>query len=569
MLVRLHSSKLLTSLEDYKQFTPFSTNHARLIIDCLADVISPRLLYCVNMAKVHQLCVFYPLPTEYIPPHFFFVGHKQIPLEETQNNNESKKAEEKKMFIYQRKLVSVELTGGLGNRLFQVAAAHHFAQHNHKTLCFVRSLIQPCAHSPVACYEDSVFPAIPFAENFDFENTEILSESPEQFSQFVMWSSNASKNTILKGYFQSPYYIHNSFTRECLVEHLSNRKIQRPKTCFLHIRRGDYVNNPFHYVNLTAYYLEAIRRMFVEHNVSKIVICSNDIEWCKKQWYLSNNDRICFDEEKDELKTLYLMASCSHGGICSNSSFSWWGAWLSEACINYIPSKWLPSVDWKTEFHCENRLRILDVDTWFLPIFYINCQHRVDRNNSCQHQLFQRCKIDPKFVTRVEAIYLTSRGHLGCAASHVQILQQFLEVERYPAVMIIEDDFESMGENFTSLIQFLTTQNREDILNSFEGILLGGGQIQQESCGMDNCARRIASAQETIAYVVNRKGARKLLETWKESIVSLDDELIEQHSHCIDQKWKTLHQQGCWYITNPLLCRQQYSYSDIEKRWKC
>ena len=34
------------------------------------------------------------------------------------------------------------------------------------------------------------------------------------------------------------------------------------------------------------------------------------------------------------------MAGC-RGGICANSSFSWWGAWLSSREIVTMPHQWI------------------------------------------------------------------------------------------------------------------------------------------------------------------------------------------------------------------------------------
>jgi hypothetical protein len=105
----------------------------------------------------------------------------------------------------------------------------------------------------------------------------------------------------------------------------------------IHVRRGDYVDNPF-YVNLmeTDYYQDAME-LFPG---AKFLVFSDDIKWCRKQPIFKGCD---FSKGKDEILDLNLMASCN-GVITANSSFSWWGGWLSSGKVV------APSVDhWYTD----------------------------------------------------------------------------------------------------------------------------------------------------------------------------------------------------------------------------
>lgn len=89
----------------------------------------------------------------------------------------------------------------------------------------------------------------------------------------------------------------------------------------IHVRRGDYVNNPY-YVDLmeTDYYQRAMA-LFPN---SKFIVFSDDIEWCKEQEVFEG----CEFFNKSEIEDMNTMAACV-GHIIANSSFSWWGAWLS------------------------------------------------------------------------------------------------------------------------------------------------------------------------------------------------------------------------------------------------
>ncbi len=101
----------------------------------------------------------------------------------------------------------------------------------------------------------------------------------------------------------------------------------------IHIRRGDYVNNPFYVDLLQTDYYQRARELFPNE---KFLVFSDDIEECKK--LLPNQENVYFVQGKSEEQDLKLMASCK-GIIMANSSFSWWGAYLSKAKIVY-PKAW-------------------------------------------------------------------------------------------------------------------------------------------------------------------------------------------------------------------------------------
>jgi len=103
----------------------------------------------------------------------------------------------------------------------------------------------------------------------------------------------------------------------------------------IHIRRGDYVNNPF-YVDLmeNGYY----DRAMAEFPDADFLVFSDDIEWCKKQEIFAECE---FSEGKTEIEDMNLMASCN-GHIIANSSFSWWAAYLGKGKV-------VAPLDWYTD----------------------------------------------------------------------------------------------------------------------------------------------------------------------------------------------------------------------------
>ena len=115
-----------------------------------------------------------------------------------------------------------------------------------------------------------------------------------------------------------------------------------PNSAFIHIRRGDFLKvvNP-DYMPSVEYYKSGIK-MLKNAGIKTIYLLSDDLEWCKKN--LGGLDLTPF-EEKDEVKTLYLMSLCKGGAVLSPSTFSAWGAILgadenNDSIIVY-PERWL------------------------------------------------------------------------------------------------------------------------------------------------------------------------------------------------------------------------------------
>lgn len=100
----------------------------------------------------------------------------------------------------------------------------------------------------------------------------------------------------------------------------------------IHVRRGDYVDNPF-YVDLmkTDYYQKAMA-MFPG---GKFLVISDNISWCNEQSLFAGCD---FAWDNTELEDLNLMVGAKVV-ITANSSFSWWGGYLSNGIV-VAPKAW-------------------------------------------------------------------------------------------------------------------------------------------------------------------------------------------------------------------------------------
>jgi len=162
------------------------------------------------------------------------------------------------------------------------------------------------------------------------------------------------------GYWQSEFFFsrHSNLIRDDfeftqpLPEALSLtvEKIVGINSISLHVRRGDYVNNPkankFHGLCSVAYYMEAaalIRKLVPD---PFYFIFTDDPSWAKETIcpILENSLVVEGNVALNSYLDMQLMSLCQHN-IIANSSFSWWGAWLNKNKDKIViaPSKWFSS----------------------------------------------------------------------------------------------------------------------------------------------------------------------------------------------------------------------------------
>jgi hypothetical protein len=138
----------------------------------------------------------------------------------------------------------------------------------------------------------------------------------------------------LQGYFQSEKYFKH-IENEIREDFTFNSEVLNPckemigsieNPISLHIRRTDYLKNAENHHNLSLkYYEDALSNFNSDRNV---IVFSDDPKWCSEQTLFSD-DRFLISENTDNRVDLCLMTLCSDF-IIANSSYSWWGAWLSS-----------------------------------------------------------------------------------------------------------------------------------------------------------------------------------------------------------------------------------------------
>lgn len=257
---------------------------------------------------------------------------------------------------------------GLGNRLFMVASVYGMSRKFNKKFAITR--VGNSVHSNMD-YNNNVFKKIEKIDNIPYS---IIYEIHSNLLIYTDYSNEMSnnKNIAMDGYFQNSQYfdqyyneIQNLF---CFDDFVIPDKYSDQNVYFIHIRRTDYLMHiNTHFICNDDYFMKAISYIKKLDPSSVFYVFSDDIEYCKKQEYLKNE---IFIENIDECTSLKIMKNCKKGGICSNSSFSWWGAYLNDNKDKIIiqPKKWL-----KYDFECDiyiNNSILLDHDANLIYKYY-------------------------------------------------------------------------------------------------------------------------------------------------------------------------------------------------------
>lgn len=126
--------------------------------------------------------------------------------------------------------------------------------------------------------------------------------------------------------------------------HIKN--IKATNSIAIHIRRGDFMNadniNLFGDVCTKEYFEKAVGLMESKVGNPQFFVFSNDLTWVEENLAINNVSYVGCNSGKDSWKDMYLMSLCKHT-IISNSTFSWWGAWLNKNTNKIVisPSRFL------------------------------------------------------------------------------------------------------------------------------------------------------------------------------------------------------------------------------------
>jgi len=236
-------------------------------------------------------------------------------------------------------MIYLFLKGGLGNMMFQIAATKAISLSVDTDYSFpnlnnhLNFLSNETEHNPNVnyCIEYLDLPFLKTSKISQPSSSTEFTRYPFYFEKIELNNSNM----IIDGFFQSEKYfkeyeneIIELFSPDKKITDIINSKYNEllsQKITSIHIRRGDYIKyDKHHFVQDIDYFNKGIE--ILDSKTEKYLIFSDDINWCKENF--KGNKFIFIENEKDYIE-LYLMSMCSNN-ITSNSSFSWWGAWLNK-----------------------------------------------------------------------------------------------------------------------------------------------------------------------------------------------------------------------------------------------
>jgi hypothetical protein len=277
-------------------------------------------------------------------------------------------------------MIVSELISGLGNQLFQYAAARALSLENKTTLKLDRAWFD----ADIERQTPRQYGLDPFVLNPDF-----LSESERSFflnpdSQNILnrvrlkWNSlqpyyrqrvykephfhfdanffKASSTSYLIGYWQSERYF-GAFEKQIRKDFQFKKapsgknaewaqQIEGSNAISLHVRRGDMVANPevvkTHGSCGLDYYLAAAAKISEGLHNPVFFVFSDEPNWCKENLNLAYPANYIDNNNADTAYCdMQLMSLCRHH-VLANSSFSWWGAWLNPRSDKKViaPKRW-------------------------------------------------------------------------------------------------------------------------------------------------------------------------------------------------------------------------------------
>lgn len=260
-------------------------------------------------------------------------------------------------------MIVINLTGGLGNQMFQYAFGKYLSS-RHKTELkyhFTNALFNTQRSFALDVFNIKASEAT----DVDLGNFGIFKNRYINRFQYLLdtrWGVKLNKNIVtqrypyifenslrlipnnkyVQGYFTDEQYfkgiegtLRRDFTSKNPLDQTSIKLIKKMNevdSISIHVRRGDLITNSSNaqFLGLN-YYINAINNLSKRVDNPHYFVFSDDIPWCKENLssLAKNINFIDHNKGLGAYKDLILISHCKCN-IIANSTFSWWGAWLNE-----------------------------------------------------------------------------------------------------------------------------------------------------------------------------------------------------------------------------------------------
>ena len=252
-------------------------------------------------------------------------------------------------------MITVRLKGGLGNQMFQYAAARRLSLMHSTKVCLdiswyknhINGSFRPFELKNLAIQAPAIFRSYNIGglstqqatrwvgerlQSWGLRLPRIYVEPHFEFSETIL---NLPDHTILSGYFESARnfgdianHIRCEFRprNDKLIEEIQAavKAVRRPHRALVavHVRRGDlrFIDKGRRLLPLDRI-LEAMGRF----SGCDFLVFSDELDWCRM---FIKGPNVIYSSFSTAIEDLFAMSVCDHQ-VIGPSTFAWWAAWLN------------------------------------------------------------------------------------------------------------------------------------------------------------------------------------------------------------------------------------------------
>jgi hypothetical protein len=260
-------------------------------------------------------------------------------------------------------MVTINITGGIGNQMFQYATARCLSiKHKKKLVLDTKLLLIRTENDTPRDFQLDYFKIN--ADSIISKTSKII-RAIRFLSRLLLRPLSSDQQIYLFNIFLKcnlPVYLTRTFQKQkyfweikdILFEEFTlkgdlsvdtreiENLIKNNESVSVHIRRGDYVKYcDFFSTCSKEYYINAMSTIREKTSNPIFFIFSDDIEWVKQNIPIPYTHEYVSNKKIKDYEELVLMSKCKHN-IIANSTFSWWGAWLNQNIDKIVvaPKQW-------------------------------------------------------------------------------------------------------------------------------------------------------------------------------------------------------------------------------------